>query len=182
MVAIAEDSFCTNFAKSLGWVKFTFQVTIVRQNFPFNSIVFVDDIIGSGNQAFRFYNFNLNDLQVNKYYYSLLGFQKGPKFLSDSKTFAKVYSTKHLDKKDMAFSEESEIFPDAEIRKTIFEIAETYGKKLYPNGPVGYDNCQALIVFAHNTPNNTLPIIWASANNEKVVGVPWNPIWERIKI
>jgi len=47
---------------------------------------------------------------------------------------------------------------------------------------LGYDDSQSLIVFPHNTPNNTLPIIWAGNKNEKEIGVPWNPIWERVKI
>lgn len=147
-----------------------------------NSIVFVDDLVGSGNQALLFYNSNLRELKVNKYYFSLLAYEKGLKYLTDNKCYNKVYSTKILSESDMAFSDVSEVFPDANIRQRISEISERYGKKLYPIGPLGYENSQALIVFAHNTPNNTLPIIWASENNEKEIGVPWNPIWERIKV
>jgi hypothetical protein len=82
---------------------------------------------------------------------------------------------------DKAFSNNSEIFPDSRMRELVKELSKRYGDKLYHKGPLGYDESQALIVFPHNTPNNTLPIIWASHRNEKTIGVPWNPLFERIK-
>jgi hypothetical protein len=37
--------------------------------------------------------------------------------------------------------------------------------------PLGHNNSQALIVFAHSTPNNSIPILWSSKK--------WRPIFER---
>lgn len=62
-------------------------------------------------------------------------------------------------------------------------ICQKYGEKLYPKHPLGYDDSQLLIAFEYNTPNNTLPIIWSSTNNESSnIETIWHPIFERRKI
>jgi hypothetical protein len=159
-------------------------------NFPTNynhlhssmeSIVFIDDIIGSGNQAKNFCSEFLININIKKYYYSLLAFESGLANLKMNSGFTDVFSAKILYESEKAFSDKSEIFPDSTIRARVKEMAFFYGEMLYPKGPLGYDDSQALIAFSHNTPNNTLPIIWASENNEKTIGIPWNPILERKK-
>lgn len=146
------------------------------------SIVFIDDIIGGGKQATDFCRDNLGNILVDKYYCSLLAFNNGLERIRNESDFKKVFTTYTLTDADKAFSETSEIFSDKEIREKIKIISQYYGQKIYPKGPLGYDDSQALIAFSHNTPNNTLPIIWASVNNEKHPGVPWNPLWERKKV
>lgn len=37
------------------------------------------------------------------------------------------------------------------------KIIEHYGSPLYSN-PFGHSDCELLIGFSHNTPNNTLPV------------------------
>lgn len=37
-----------------------------------------------------------------------------------------------------------------------------YGVQLYKKHPLGWNNSQALVVFEHSAPNNTLPIIWSN--------------------
>ncbi|MFW0716556.1 hypothetical protein [Pedobacter sp. N23S346] len=165
------------------------RLRLPQQNFPkdfrssignHDAIVFIDDIIGSGNQATRYYKKKLADVKLTKYYFSLLAYENGIKKIREETGFEKVITLSLMNESHMAFSPESEIFPKHLITKLRI-IAELYGQKLYPLGPLGYDDSQALIVFAHNTPNNTLPIIWASDNNEKSIEYPWNPLFERKK-
>ena len=40
--------------------------------------------------------------------------------------------------------------------------------------PLGYDNCQLLLSFFHNTPNNSLPIFWFEDEQ-----VEWKPMFRR---
>lgn len=81
----------------------------------------------------------------------------------------------------MAFSENSVVFNEEE-RNVIKPMCEKYGNQLFKEHPLGYDNTQSLIVFPHNTPNNTLPIIWASNDNEASAGeILWRPLWNRKK-
>jgi hypothetical protein len=145
------------------------------------AIVFFDDIIGSGNQAVRFAKNHLHDLKIDKYYIALMAFEKGLEKVRNNGCFEKVIVHEIISEELRAFSPESQVFPDPNTRERIKILCEKYGSLLYPKHPLGYDDSQALIVFPHNTPNNTLPIIWASDKNEKEPGYVWYPVWERIK-
>ena len=145
------------------------------------NIVFIDDIIGSGNQAIRFFNNHLINSTAKCFYISLYGFERGIEKINKEARFEMVFTCKTLSDEEMAFSENSYIFKDPIKKAELKAFCENHGKKLYPEYPLGYDDSQALLVFPHNTPNNTLPIIWASSENEKEIGVPWNPLCERIK-
>ncbi len=147
----------------------------------YRAIVFIDDVIGSGKQATRYCERHLKGLGIDKYYYSLVAFENGLKNLEKNSTFDMVFSVTVLTEAEKVFSDSSVILPDPTVRNRIREIAQEYGEKLYPMGPLGYEDSQALIAFSYNTPNNTLPIIWASAKNEKVKGLTWNPLFERRK-
>lgn len=145
------------------------------------AIIFFDDIIGSGNQAVRFAEQHLHDIKIDKYYVALMAFEKGLENVRNNGCFKKVIVHEIISEELRAFSLNSQVFPDADIRVRIKRLCEKYGILLYPKHPLGYDDSQALIVFPHNTPNNTLPIIWASDKNEKEPGYVWYPIWERMK-
>ncbi len=145
------------------------------------AIVFFDDIIGSGNQAVRFAKNHLKNIKIDKYYVALMAFEKGLENVRNNGGFKKVIVHEIISEELRAFSPGSQVFPDADTREQIKRLCGKYGKLLYPKHPLGYDDSQALIVFPHNTPNNTLPIIWASEKNEKEPGYIWYPLWERIK-
>ncbi len=145
------------------------------------AIIFFDDIIGSGNQAVKFAAKHLKNIKIDKYYVALMAFEKGIENVRNNGGFKKVIVHETISEELRAFSPGSQVFPDADTRERIKRLCEKYGKELYPKHPLGYDDSQALIVFPHNTPNNTLPIIWASEKNEKEPGYIWYPLWERIK-
>ena len=87
--------------------------------------------------------------------------------------------------------------PNFQSTKTIFqhqdnnkltssdiELIKKLGEKVYSKGVLGYKDSGLLIAYSHQCPNNTLPIIWANGNNNKVDGsaYPWNPLFEYKKI
>lgn len=146
------------------------------------AMVFIDDIIGSGDQATRFAREKLSDIQVVKYYLALFAFEDGLKKVSEQAGFKKVIAAKTLKEEDKAFSSKSRYFSDPEVRERLKAICRKYGEKLYPGNPLGYEDSQSLLVFPHNVPNNTLPIIWAGPDSESEVGEVWSPVWKRIKI
>lgn len=144
------------------------------------NIVFFDDIIGSGKQANTFFANNLVNKTAKFYYVALFGFEKGIKYILENSDFHKVIVGKILSDQDMAFSEDSIIFDNnkCEIKK----MCEKYGDILFPRHPLGYNNTQSLIVLPHTVPNNTLPIIWASNNNEgRNSDLIWTPLFKRDK-
>jgi len=126
------------------------------------AIVFFDDIIGSGNQALKFAEEHLEEIEIDKYYVALLAFEKGFNEVKEKACFEKVIVFSKLSEEYRAFSPESQVFPEHETRQRLQRMCKKYGEDLFPKHPLGYDDSQALIVFPHNTPNNTLPIIWAS--------------------
>ena len=143
---------------------------------PNTNIIFFDDIIGSGNQATRFYNKHLKGKSIQCYYFSLLGLESGISYIRNNAQFKMVIVGEELTSEEMAFTENSQVF-NKEEQCVIKPICEKYGKLLYEKYPLGYDDTQALIVFPHNTPNNTLPIIWASDDNEAAKAeIQWNPL------
>lgn len=128
----------------------------------------------------RFAKRYLQDIKIDKYYVALLAFEEGYKNVVAEQCFKQVIVHEILSDTWRAFSPNSQVFKDAHLRERIEKLCNKYGEELYEH-PLGYDDSQALIVFPHNTPNNTLPIIWASENNEKKPGRVWYPVWERKK-
>jgi tRNA A37 threonylcarbamoyladenosine synthetase subunit TsaC/SUA5/YrdC len=145
------------------------------------ALIFIDDIIGSGKQAIKYFNKNLIRIPIEKYYFSLFGFKNGFKKVEEIYGSGKVKVGKFLNEEDKAFSPKSKHFKDPIQREQIKAVCEKWGRKLYPKGPLGYEDCQGLVVFPYTVPNNTLPIIWAGRESESIKTEFWNPLFVRIK-
>ena len=170
------------FRKELGLSEDNFPYSPFNENLNHaDAIVFFDDIIGSGNQAMLFAKNKLQHIEIDTYYFSIFAYKDGLDEVRNSKYFKNVICEHVFSDEERAFHDISYVFKNDEIRSRLKALCEKYGKLLYPEHSLGYDNSQSLLVFPHNTPNNTLPIFWASENNEKVTAVRWNPIWERKK-
>lgn len=147
------------------------------------AMVFVDDIIGSGNQATRFAKESLSEIQkeIDTYYVSLFAFENGLKKVIKEAGFTKVFSARTLSDEFKAFSPKTKYFTDPNQRSRLKNICKKYGEKLYPKHPLGYDDSQCLFILPHTVPNNTPPIIWAGPESESKPGEVWKPIWKRKK-
>ena len=96
----------------------------------------------------------------------------GPNWLT---VFA--HAGQHLEDSDRAFSDTSLVFPEAEFRAWSENlVVDHVGKSLSPRWPGGFDNLQALVVTADNTPNDTIPALWKSG---LVDGMAWNALFKR---
>lgn len=140
-------------------------------------IVLLDDFCGSGKQATTFHD------QFVKYikekaphiiisYYALFAIEDGLNIVQKL-SFDQAEAVFVLDESYKCFSEASRFFidDDVDLKKPCKEMSERYGKRISSN-PLGYKDCQMLIGFHHNTPNNTLPIFWQERNG-------WNPMFKR---
>ena len=77
-----------------------------------------------------------------------------------------------LDDMSRVFSDTSMAFFDFESDKqNCRNMCEYYGRKIKPDYPLGYNDCQYLIGLYYSIPNNTLPIFWGNDN--------WNPLFVR---
>ena len=150
--------------------------------------VFLDDFCGSGSQVKKYL---LKDLELLKKlnpnaeinYLMMFGSKVGIENLLkltfknsdevDLPIFNSVETIFVLDDSYTAFGNSTRYFENCpiDIDKKGCEITNyKYGINL-PYGPLGYNDCQLLISFFHNTPDNSLPIFWCDKS--------WKPIFKR---
>ncbi|XZF15087.1 phosphoribosyltransferase-like protein [Chitinophagaceae bacterium MMS25-I14] len=147
------------------------------------TIILLDDFSGSGRQFVKYYktfikpqiveNVNIN----NVVFLTLFYLRKARSYIAKTNPEIKLIG----EVRNPAFLSKGSVFGDRNSMVPLRDFCYNYGKNLFSiydrdtktdeTYPLGYENCQALIVFAYNTPNNTLPIIWSSKN--------WIPLYPR---
>jgi len=148
--------------------------------------VFVDDVCGSGSTAVIYSEEFLREIQelgvdIEIYYYCLFANSDGMDVVRNKSAFGNncgaVYefdeSYKSLGSASRFFKSVPEGIDIMSARK----VALTYGRILWPDHPLGYKDGQMLLGFSHNTPDNTLPIIWMGAHLKQ--SAPWVPVFKR---
>ncbi len=154
----------------------------LEQDDNIQAIAFVDDFMGTGSTAKKGLESLSQDLnsillerKINIVVIAIAGFLKAKDYLmelAEEKGFnLNVHLCEPLNSEDRCFSNESRIFPDQVEREKAKEVARKHGLQLVRSHPLGYDDSEAIVVFADTCPNNTLPIIWSSSN--------WLPLFER---
>ncbi len=159
---------------------------VLEENDHIKTIVFVDDIIASGESVVGSLN-KLNntcgelirDKQVKVFISVICGLHIGIKKLEDAINDvpfdAEIIVSDYLDEADQCFTDQSKIFGSPSDRDRAKQIALEYGKKLKERPPLGYRNSQLLVAFYDNCPNNTLPILWKESTRK----VKWTPLFKR---
>ena len=153
----------------LGIKKFFYPSTLPKENDGI--VVVIDDVTLSGGSATSFLKNNLEAMHFDRaYYLTLFASQLAIKKMEDM-GIVPIQST-ILGERERCFSEDSLIFTGfPELREITKKMVKSYGKKLYPQYPLGYKDGQYCFGMHYNTPNNTLPIFW-SYND-------WTPIFPR---
>lgn len=148
--------------------------------------VFVDDVCGSGDTAIRYSKDFLTEVKdcksdVSLSYLCMFSTEDGMKTVREKSLFgtaaAAVYE---LDKTYKCLSSDSrylKVVPDKINPESVRKIALTYGKELLPNHPTGFLGSELLMGFHHNTPDNTIPIIWMDETHGSPI--PWTPAFRR---
>lgn len=148
-----------------------------------HSLVFIDDFIGTGESAGRYFrqlNSMCGDLlrtsKLRVFFIALSGFEQGKQKIEETlegiNLPVQVRVCDLLDEGDKCFSESTKIFPGSLERETAKNIAYKYGATLVPDHPLGFGGSQAIVAFEDSCPNNTLPIIWSDSHN-------WIPLFKR---
>jgi hypothetical protein len=137
------------------------------------TIVFLDDYIGSGNQASMFWSSKIKEKYIYKscnslFYGVLVGLNEGIQKVETNTNF-KVKAIDILNEGDLPFSEKSKIFNNGKEKEEIKKIIKKYGEKFFPKYPFGYNSLGTLIGFFYSTPNSTFPIFWSTEN-------AWKPL------
>lgn len=75
------------------------------------------------------------------------------------------------------FSPDSGMFETDKERDDAKEMAQSIGRALMPNNPMGYGGQALLTLLEFNCPNNVAPIFWRNGSDS---GSPWVPLFERM--
>jgi hypothetical protein len=114
------------------------------------------------------------DVRVS--YYLLFATEQGISNLKALNLFDEVAAAVVFDADYRTFGESSHYYKDSPVgvvRTTALQMMYGYGARLH-DAPLGYGDCQLMVGFHHNTPDNTLPVFWAAGSAEK-----WHPIFPR---
>ena len=150
-------------------------------------LIFIDDFCGTGEQAgdlaLKYVPFMKiaaarDGIELEVWYLTLFATTSGLSTLRNNPIFDRVETVSELDATYRVFDEDSQLYADSnEVDDAAGEaeaMVRHYGKKLEPGNPLGYKDCQLLLGFHHNVPDNTLPIIWSQDSD-----LPWHPIFPR---
>lgn len=145
------------------------------------SLIIIDDFIGTGSSFVTFFNEKISthkDIFSDIHFIGIAGMDFGVKEV-------KKYATVHIPKSNIfkkAFSSEASYFGYRNYNEHR-EFCYKHGSKLVApkenksekDNVLGYGNSQSLVSFSYGTPNNTLPIIWASKDG-------WIPLIPRFSV
>lgn len=163
--------------------------------------VFIDDLCGSGDQATNNTS-NVHRCVTNLRFFAkeakisypmLFGTTKGIEVVRNSGLYDDAQAVVELDESYKCFGDKSRYFNDGIHKRDVAEgIAHRYGRQIWDKYlsllgkdkavrekiadefALGFKNSQLLISMHHNTPDNTLPIIWF--DEEESI---WIPIFKR---
>lgn len=177
---------------------------VTRLRFPeVKHYVFIDDFCGSGSQATSETNIKECVSEIRRMstqckisYLMLFATSNGVNNVKGSGLYDRVDAVVELDNTYKCFDANSRIFSQKEdfyfekdfakefchrLGRPLFRsINQKEGhtgeclEKLSDITALGWGDCQLLLGFFHNTPDNTLPIIWYDEDE-----LPWFPIFKR---
>ena len=132
--------------------------------------VFLDDFAGSGDQALDYAAAIVEPMRrvgasAKFHYYVLFSTSTALCAISDSNVFDVLDCVVEIGDEHQAFSPESVYYmmsPDDVCKERAEQVAREYGLMLSRRYPLGYSDGQLILGFAHNVPNNSLPIFWFS--------------------
>jgi len=151
------------------------------------AVVFIDDFIGTGESASKNFAGVLEQFDEKLpdwqdlcliYYGAIVGFQGGADRIEQAtEGRVRVFMMEEFTEEKKAFSPaNNNIFDNHDEIQRAKGLCEYIGRSLRKSHPLGWQNSQALIVFEHNAPNNTLPVFYASGTHE---GKEWRPLFPR---
>lgn len=135
---------------------FIYRSELYRENLtPDDTVVFIDDFSGSGTQICNNWS-QLQELLPGEptIYLVLVAINESARERITNETDLQVVSQIDLGNKDNIFSEQCEHFTPEEKAKIL-----KYCRRADRRNPKGSSDCGMVLVFAHNIPNNSIPIL-----------------------
>lgn len=189
---------CKNFSSIKNRLIFLSSHDQINSVNDLGGLILLDDFIGSGRQASDFFtnvrgaepsladsltHMSQTGKSIKVFLLAAIILESGKKLLEQDIPGIKIYG----ELRDKLFNPHSSILGSYSKMKLIREFCFQYGRDLFytknDDGsnlahPLGFDNSQGLVAFAHSTPNNTLPIIWSSRFSRSR-NHTWYPLFPR---
>lgn len=171
-------------------------LTVINEslrNSHISKYVFIDDFSGSGSQGVRYSREIVEGIKslnnsAQVYYFSLVATRKGLETIRSNSKYDRVETVVELDDTFKCFSDSSRYFsslPEFRTEKEISRAFCQYYGEILKNElseefiePLGFDDGQLLIGFHHNTPDNSIPILWADTNTFASVFPRYSKIYQ----
>lgn len=138
---------------------FVYKADLLREDLgPEDTVVFVDDFAGTGDQAISAWNESLGELlprQPRTFLVLVVAVERALRRIA-AETPLMVRTFRHLHERHNFFANECTYFSSAEKRTIL-----SYCRRADRSNPQGYGSCGLLVVMAHRCPNNSLPILHA---------------------
>lgn len=134
-----------------------------------DTVVFVDDFVGSGNQAVTAWEKMFQELTTevgNVYLATVAAFQMGSSEIK-KKTRMQLLAHRTLSYRQSLFHDTCQHFTTPE-KQRILHYCELASKK----HPRGFGDCGLAVVLYHQCPNNSLAVLHASSQR-------WDPLFPR---
>lgn len=134
-----------------------------------DTVVFVDDFVGSGTQAVTAWEENFQELTAeigNVYLATVAAYQMGSSAIK-AKTRMQLLAHRTLSYRQSLFHETCRHFTDQEKTRILH-----YCTLASPNHPRGFGECALAVVLYHQCPNNSLAVLHASSRK-------WDPLFPR---
>jgi hypothetical protein len=148
------------------------------------AVVFVEDFVGSGETiigSLRELDSEIGDLirhsSVKFFIVAVCGFEKAlnkiDAVVRKLEFPLELFCVDVLSDADVVFSNKSAVFPDSIHREKALLIAKEKGESLEKKHPLGFGDCQSVVVFLSNCPNNTHTILYNETDG-------WMPLFPRL--
>ncbi len=136
---------------------------------PDDSVVFIDDFVGSGDQVCKTWSRVFGELvaDIGRVYLVVVAARQQAMQRITIETDLELVSQIHLTERDNVFDSACKHFNNDE-KDTLLEYCNKADRK----EPKGYGDCGLLLVFAHTCPNNSIPILHKKKRN-------WEPLFRR---
>lgn len=136
---------------------FVTKADLIREDLgPDDTVVYVDDFVGTGNQATESWVAEFEELtprQPDRYLVLAAATDSAISRIEKASPL-RVISSRRLRASDNLFSDACRTFSDNEKRAIL-----RYCSRADDKYPRGYGDCGLLVVFAHGCPNNSIPIL-----------------------
>ena len=107
------------------------------------------------------------------FYFALCGFseaiEKVKRAAKKLKINLQVFVDETLEPSEKAFADDGSVFNSTQQRLLAKSIALEKGLELEKKCPLGYGDCEAMVVFFSNCPNNSLPILFKSNDDFRAI-------------